>query len=146
MVQDANVWRQRRFAGKEAGFAAPNVDRTNGPCQRAPMPQRARYIFVCTNRRADGDERGSCAARGSDGVHQAFKAQLKACGLAKLEARVCASSCLDQCAAGVTILVEPDHFFYGRVTEADVPRIVAALARGERVEGLVLTAEDLAKG
>ena len=25
---------------------------------------------------------------------------------------------------GVTVLVEPDHFFYGRVTVADVPEIV----------------------
>ncbi len=49
-------------------------------------------------------------------------------------------------AAGVTILVEPDHFFYGRVTEADVPEIVEALARGDRVERLVMSAGDLARG
>ena len=64
-------------------------------------------------------------------------------GLAKLQARACASSCLDQCATGVTILIEPDHFFYGRVTVADVPEIIAALANDERVERLVLKHEDL---
>ncbi len=110
------------------------------------MPQRERYLFVCTNRRAAGDERGSCAARGSEAVHHALKEQVKARGLAKIEARVCTASCLDQCATGVTILVEPDHFFYGRVTVADVPEIVESLARGVRVERLVLTPEDLAKG
>ena len=66
-------------------------------------------------------------------------------GLAKLEARVCTSSCLDQCATGVTVLVEPDHFFYGRVTLADVPEIVDALVTGQRVDRLVLSADDLAK-
>jgi (2Fe-2S) ferredoxin len=110
------------------------------------MPQRARYIFVCTNRRAEGHEKGSCAERGAEAVHQALKEQMKARGLAKLQARVCASSCLDQCAGGVTILVEPDHFFYGRVTVADVPEVVDAIAHGKRVERLVMTPEDLAKG
>jgi (2Fe-2S) ferredoxin len=40
-------------------------------------------------------------------------------------------------------LVEPDHYFYGRVTVDDVPAIVEALASGTRVERLVLSAEDL---
>ena len=102
--------------------------------------------FVCTNRRAEGDAKGSCAARGSEAVHAALKEQLKAGGLATLRARACTASCLDQCATGVTILVEPDHFFYGRVTKADVPEIVAAIAKGGRVERLVMTTTDLARG
>ena len=110
------------------------------------MAQRERYLFVCTNLRADNDERGSCAARGSGEVWRALKEQVAAAGLASLKARVCTSSCLDQCSSGVTILVEPDHFFYGKVTVADVPEIVAALKRGERVERLILSAEDLARG
>ena len=110
------------------------------------MPQRERYLFVCVNRRDDHNEKGSCAARGSEAVHGALKEQLKARGLAKLQARVCSASCLDQCSSGVTILVEPDHFFYGHVTTADVPEIVEALATGERVARLVLTPDDLAKG
>jgi (2Fe-2S) ferredoxin len=110
------------------------------------MPQRERYLFVCTNRRADDHIKGSCDAKGSEEVRQALKEQLAARGLAQVEARVCAASCLDQCSSGVTVLVEPDHFFYGRVTVADVPEIVAAIASGQRVERLVLSAADLAKG
>lgn len=79
-------------------------------------------------------------------MRQALKEQLAARGLAKLQARACTSSCLDQCSSGVCILVEPDHFFYGRVTLADVPAIVEGLASGQRVERLVLTADDLARG
>ena len=107
------------------------------------MPQRRCYLFVCTNRRPDDNPKGSCAAKGSEGVHQALKVELFKRGLAKLEARVCTASCLDQCATGVTVLVEPDHFFYGRVTVEDVPAIVDALETGARVERLVLGAEDL---
>ena len=109
------------------------------------MAQRLRYLFVCINRRPDDNPKGCCAAKGSEEVYKALKTEVAARGLAKLEARVCTSSCLDQCATGVTVLVEPDHFFYGRVTVADVPEIVDGLVSGERVKGLVLTADDLAK-
>ncbi len=110
------------------------------------MSLRQRYLFVCTNRRADEDAKGSCAARGSEAVRAALKEQLKARGLARLGARACTASCLDQCSSGVCVLVEPDHFFYGHVTLADVPEIVDAIANDSRVERLVLSAEDLARG
>jgi (2Fe-2S) ferredoxin len=110
------------------------------------MPQRERYLFVCTNRRDAGHEKGSCAEKGSEEVRLALKEELAARGLAKVKARACSASCLDQCSSGICVLVEPDHFFYGRVSLADVPEIVDALASGRRVDRLVLTAEDLARG
>lgn len=110
------------------------------------MPQREQYLFVCTNRRAEEHEKGSCAARGAESVRQALKDQLAARGLARLQARVCAASCLDQCSSGVTVLVEPEHYFYGRLTVSDVPEIVDAIAKGKRVERLVLSPADLALG
>ena len=110
------------------------------------MPQRECYLFVCTNRRAEDHAKGSCSARGSEEVHRALKAELSARGLAGLRARACTSSCLDQCYVGVSILVEPDHFFYGRVTVADVPAIVDAIESGRRVERLVATPAELEKG
>ena len=74
-------------------------------------------------------------------MYRALKEEIAARGLAKLEARVCTSSCLDQCATGVTVLVEPDHFFYGRVTIADVPEIVDGLVNGQPVKHLLVTAD-----
>ena len=76
-------------------------------------------------------------------MYRALKAEVAGRGLAKLEARVCTSSCLDQCDTGVTILVEPDHFFYGRVTVADVPEIVDGLVNGQPVQRLVITADQI---
>ena len=63
-------------------------------------------------------------------------------GAAQSEARACTSSCLDTCWAGPCIAVEPDGYFYGRVTPADLPEIVDAFASGTRVERLVLTPND----
>src|SRR5690606_11195769 len=85
---------------------------------------------------------GSCATRGAERVHAALKQALLARGLAKTEARACTSSCIDVCWAGPVIAVEPDGYFYGRVTVDDVPEIVEALANGTRVERLVLPASD----
>jgi (2Fe-2S) ferredoxin len=104
--------------------------------------QRKRYLFVCINRRAEENPKGCCAARNSEEVYKALKEEVAARGLAKLEARVCTSSCLDQCATGVTVLVEPDHFLYGRVTVTDVPEIVDGLVSAQPVKRLVLT-DDL---
>ena len=110
------------------------------------MAQRRRYLFVCVNRRPDDNPKGCCAGKGSEEIYQSLKEALAARGLNKIEARVCTSSCLDQCATGVTLLVEPDHFFYGHVTLNDVPEIVEKLSMNQRVERLVLSPEDLAKG
>jgi (2Fe-2S) ferredoxin len=104
--------------------------------------QRKNYLFVCINRRAEDNPKGCCAAKDSEEVYRALKTELAARGLAKLEARVCTSSCLDQCATGVTVLVEPDHFFYGRVTIADVPEIVDGLVTGRPVKRLLITADQ----
>jgi (2Fe-2S) ferredoxin len=123
-----------------------SVDRRSSGCQPARMPQRERYLFVCTNRRSPDNKKGSCAEKGSEEIRLALKEQLAARGLAQLRARACGSSCLDQCSSGVSILVEPDHFFYGHVTMADLPEIVEGIASAQRVERLVLTPEDLAKG
>ena len=107
----------------------------------SPFLQRKRYLFVCINRRDQGNPKGSCAAKDSEEVYRALKEEVAARGLAKLEARVCTSSCLDQCASGVTVLVEPDHFFYGHVTVADVREIVDGLINNQSVQRLVISAK-----
>lgn len=94
------------------------------------------------NQRPDGVPKGSCAARGAVEIHAALKASLNSKGLAKVEARACTASCVDVCWAGPVVAVEPDGYFYGRVTLADVPAIVAALEQGTRVDRLVLPPED----
>ena len=111
-------------------------------CSTLTHLQRKRYLFVCINRRAEDNPKGCCAAKDSEEVYRALKGEVAMRGLAKLEARVCTSSCLDHCETGVTVLVEPDHFFYGHVTVADVPEIVDGLIKGQPVKRLVVTADQ----
>jgi len=110
-------------------------------CSTLTTLQRKRYLFVCINRRSEDNPKGCCAAKDSEQVFKALKEEIAARGLAKLEARVCTSSCLDQCDTGATVLVEPDHFFYGCVTVADVSEIVDGLVSGQPVKRLMVAAD-----
>lgn len=102
------------------------------------MPSRQRYLFVCINRRAPDNPKGSCAQKGSEELVVKLKEALAKKGLAKEVVRACSSSCLDMCETGISIVQEPEHVVYGHVTLADVDEIADAAGRGEVVERLVV--------
>src|SRR5262245_40857349 len=101
------------------------------------MPHRERYLFVCTNRRPDDNPKGSCAQKGSEEIVKKLKAALVARGAAA-RVRACTSSCLDLCEIGASIVQEPEHVAYGRVTLDDVEAIADAASKGEVVDRLVV--------
>jgi (2Fe-2S) ferredoxin len=101
------------------------------------MPHRERYLFVCTNRREEGNPKGSCAQKGSEELLKKLKAALLARGV-QGQVRACSSSCLDLCEIGATIVQEPEHVAYGHVTLGDVDEIADAAAAGGVVERLVV--------
>ncbi len=97
------------------------------------------HVFVCENRRPDDDPRGCCAAKGSEAIRDAFKAELHRRGLKK-EIRANGSGCLDSCADGPTVVVYPEGIWYGHVRVEDVPEIVEShLVNGVPVERLRVT-------
>ncbi len=102
------------------------------------MEPRDRYLFVCVNRRPEGAPKGSCAARGSEALFTRLRELLRERGLSATAARACTSSCLGLCEHGPVVAVEPDHCFYGGVTGDDLVAIVDGVARGDRVEPLVV--------
>jgi (2Fe-2S) ferredoxin len=99
-------------------------------------PPYDRHVFICTNDRPGDDARGSCTARGAEAVREAFKQKLKERGL-KSQVRANASGCLDNCAAGVAVVVYPEAVWYQKVTAADVDEIIEShLIGGRPVERL----------
>jgi (2Fe-2S) ferredoxin len=102
------------------------------------MPFRRRYLFVCTNRRADGHPKGSCAEKGSEEVVVRLKEAFARRGINKDLVRACSSSCLDLCETGIAVLQEPDHVAYGNVTLDDVEAIADAAEHGGVVARLVV--------
>jgi len=89
------------------------------------VPSFQRHVFVCINERPEDHPKGSCKHRGGVEVRDALKSELKRIGL-KHEVRANNAGCLDQCERGVAVVVYPEQVWYGGVTVADVPEIVAS--------------------
>jgi (2Fe-2S) ferredoxin len=106
-----------------------------------PPPYYEAHVFVCCNRRPDGHRRGSCAAKGSEGLRDYMKARAKELGLTGV--RVNMAGCLDRCEFGPTMVIYPEGVWYRVRTREDVDAVLKAhLVRGERVPELMLTERD----
>jgi predicted metal-binding protein len=92
------------------------------------MPLRERYVWVCANRRPDGNPKGSCAQAGSESLRDQLKIACNTAGL-NPTVRVMSSSCIDFCEHGIALSVMPDDATLGHVTEADIPALVEGLKR-----------------
>ncbi|MGD2174412.1 MAG: (2Fe-2S) ferredoxin domain-containing protein, partial [Candidatus Brocadiaceae bacterium] len=80
---------------------------------------------------------GTCGrASGADGVIQAAEDALGLQGLTE-SIRLRVTGCHGFCEVEPSVLVEPRGTFYARVAPDDMPRIVAAVAQGAIVEGLL---------
>lgn len=100
------------------------------------------HVFACTNRRPDGNKRGSCAARGAEPLRDYMKARAKELGL-EGEVRINSAGCLDRCELGPVLVIYPEGVWYTISTYEDVDEILTThLAEGGRVERLMLRPED----
>lgn len=103
------------------------------------MGKFVRHVFICTNQRAAGSQRGSCDPEGTGRLQVIFKKELAARGL-KGEVRANRAGCLDQCEHGAAVVVYPEGVWYGGVTESDVAEIVEShLVGGEPVKRLEMS-------
>lgn len=97
-----------------------------------------KHIFICTNQRPDGHQKGCCHSKGADEVRARFKTGIKERSL-NLQMRANAAGCLDACEYGVAAVVYPDAIWYGGITVDDVDEIIESHLIGDRpVERLLI--------
>ena len=97
------------------------------------------HVFCCTNRRPDGHKRGSCAAKGSEGLRNYMKARAKELGIKHLEGRINSAGCLDRCELGPTMVIYPEGIWYRYDSFADIDEILNThVIGGGRVERLLM--------
>lgn len=97
------------------------------------------HIFVCGNRRPDGHQRGSCAAKGSEKLRDYMKARAKELGLSGI--RINAAGCLDRCELGPCVVIYPEGVWYKVTTPAEVDAVLECHVRaGGRARDLMLPA------
>lgn len=102
------------------------------------MPAFTHHIFICTNQRKPGHQRGCCDGDGSEALRSAFKKEVEKRGLKPL-VRANSAGCLDQCELGPTVVIYPQGIWYGRVQLADVPRIVEeTIVQGRTIPELLI--------
>lgn len=106
-----------------------------------PKPYFRIHVFVCTNRRPDGNKRGSCAARGSEPLRDYLKARSKELGVDGV--RINSAGCLDRCELGPVMVIYPEGVWYSFHTHQDIDEILQThLLDGGRVERLMLHPDD----
>lgn len=99
------------------------------------------HVFVCTNERAEGHPRGSCARRGSVELRAYMKARARELGLENV--RINSAGCLDRCELGPTVVVYPEGVWYRCETTQHMDAILTCHVRaGGRVMDLMLKPED----
>jgi len=101
-----------------------------------PMHYEA-HVFVCCNRRPEGHERGSCAAKGSEALRNYMKVRAKELGLSRV--RINLAGCLDRCELGPCVVIYPEGVWYSVRNRADVDEVLERHVRdGGRVPELFL--------
>lgn len=85
-------------------------------------PNFTKLVLVCTNIKDGG--RDCCGSKGSAELHAKIKAAVKA---VNPTIRVSKTGCLDHCNTGPTVVIMPENKWFGGVTEADIPEIVAQI-------------------
>jgi (2Fe-2S) ferredoxin len=110
-----------------------------------PQPYYEAHVFCCTNRRAEGHPRGSCADRNGEALRDHMKSRAKDLGLKNV--RINSAGCLDRCELGPTMVIYPEGVWYSCATTADVDEVLEKhLMQGQRVDRLMLhTADRLPK-
>ena len=95
------------------------------------------HVFVCTNHRLDGHDKGCCASKGSEHLRNYMKRKAKEMGIKG--SRINGAGCLDRCEFGPAIVIYPEGVWYSPKNEADIDEIlVTHLQQGKRVERLLM--------
>lgn len=84
------------------------------------------HVFVCTNKRPAGHERGCCVERGDPAVREYLKKRCKELGLE--DVRINAAGCLDQCEQGPVIVIYPSGQWLRCATTEEAEQIARYLA------------------
>ena len=96
------------------------------------------HVFVCTNQRPAGHERGCCASKGAERLRNYMKKRAKEMGLP--DTRVNGAGCLDRCEHGPWLVIYPEGVWYSPKTEADIDEILTVhMQQGGRVERLLVS-------
>jgi (2Fe-2S) ferredoxin len=89
------------------------------------------HILVCNSYRIAGDSQGACNKKGGVGFIQYI---IEGASDRGLDATVSSTGCLNVCAQGPIVVIQPNNFWYGNINEKAIDEILDALENDELVE------------
>jgi len=95
------------------------------------MKKPTYHILVCNSFRMSGSPQGVCYTKGSGSLMQTLEEEILDRGL---DAVVTATGCLKVCDRGPAMVIYPQNYWYGNVTEDAISEILDALENGEACE------------
>lgn len=89
-------------------------------------------ILLCNSYRVAGDSQGACNKKGATQLLQYVSEEAADRGL---DVAVTTTACLNVCAQGPVMVVQPNNYWYGGVeSEDDIDTILDALEEGEAAD------------
>lgn len=91
------------------------------------MKKPTYHILVCNSFRMAGAPQGVCRTKGAAGLMQTLEEEVLDRGL---DAAITSTGCLKVCDRGPAMVIYPQNYWYGNVTEEAIGEILDALEAG----------------
>lgn len=100
------------------------------------MKKPDHMILICNSYRVAGDAQGACNKKGASAMLQYIS---EGCSDRGIDAVVTTTACLNVCSQGPVMVIQPNNFWYGGVTEDRIDEILDALENGEAVSEYIIS-------
>ncbi len=100
------------------------------------MKKPENHFFICNSYRVAGGAQGACNKKAAAGLIQYLSEQVND---RSLDAVVSSCSCLNVCTHGPAMVVYPQNFWYGNLTEDAIDEILDSLENGEAAEKYLIS-------
>lgn len=101
------------------------------------MKKPKHHIFVCSSFRMSGTPQGVCSKKGAGSLLQYLESELSDRGMDDIS--VSMTGCLKLCDKGPVMVVYPENYWYGEVTEEKIDEILETLSNGQAAQDYLIS-------
>lgn len=100
------------------------------------MPKPTYHLMICNSYRTTGQPQGVCNKKDAGSLPQYLETEISDRGL---DAMVSTTSCFKMCEKGPVLVVYPQGWWYGGITEDRIDEILDALEEDRAADGAIYT-------
>ncbi len=103
------------------------------------MSRFKHHILVCNSFRTKGEPQGICNKKGAPDLMQYLQSEVADRGL---DCAISLTGCFNICEKGPAMVIYPEGWWYGKITEGKLDDILDALEEGQPAEEHLLRLQD----